>query len=106
MRITLRPGDVLEVGLEDTDGLFTITYGEERLTVESDLPGSHLGGAGLLYDERYGVEPGGKFISCPHPADCANGDVRCVCLLKCTDVAADDGPRVIANGGTVMDVDD
>jgi hypothetical protein len=54
MKVLLRPGDVLEVGLVDTDGHFEFRYDVEKghLTVTSDLPDMQ-GREGVIYDEVF-----------------------------------------------------
>jgi hypothetical protein len=51
--VTLRPGERIRVELHEADGAFEIEYGEQELTVKADLPGSHLGGEGLIYREVF-----------------------------------------------------
>jgi hypothetical protein len=52
--VVLRPGESVRVEMHETDGGFTVAYGEAELTVDSDLPGSHLGGSGVIYREVFG----------------------------------------------------
>lgn len=52
MQIVLKKGEQISVVLEDTDGEFIIEYGEESLTVVSDLPDSS-GREGEIYREDF-----------------------------------------------------
>lgn len=54
MRIELKQGETLEVGPADSDGTFTISYGDGHLKVEVDLADT-TGREGIIYDERYGL---------------------------------------------------
>jgi len=51
--VTLDPGETIRVEFADSDGSFVIDYGPSELTVTSDLPGSHLGGEGVIYREVF-----------------------------------------------------
>ena len=53
IKIVIEHGDAVCVELADSDGRFEIRYGETELTVTSDLPGSHLGGEGVIYREVF-----------------------------------------------------
>lgn len=56
MKIELSPGDTITVSFKDSDGEFTVTFGETSITVESELPGNRVGGSGLIYEESFGAE--------------------------------------------------
>ena len=58
MRIMLKPGETLTVGFadendDDGDGVITIEFGAEVLTVCADLPDT-TGRQGVIYEERFG----------------------------------------------------
>lgn len=46
MRIELNPGETVIITLAGTDGEFQVTFGEDAVTVEADMPDD---------DERQGV---------------------------------------------------
>jgi hypothetical protein len=87
VRIEIGPGEIIEIGLRDTDGVFTVTYGDQEVTVHADLPDS-TGRAGIIYSENSRVDkeiPGAEidFVPmkrCPfcrtyghdHRSDCPN----------------------------------
>lgn len=52
MNIELNAGDTVEITFKDTDGKFIVAYGDQALTIESDLPDSD-GRVGVIYSERY-----------------------------------------------------
>ena len=52
MYVILCQGDSLEVTIEGSDGEFRIEYGDQRLSITSDLPDS-LGRGGVVYDEVF-----------------------------------------------------
>lgn len=49
--VVIGPGETVRVELSEADGAFEITFGERELTVSAELPGSHLGGEGVIYRE-------------------------------------------------------
>jgi hypothetical protein len=51
--VVLGPGERIRIELFEADGAFEVTYGRRELTVTTDMPGSHLGGEGLIYREVY-----------------------------------------------------
>jgi len=62
MKVVLRPGDTLEVELDDTDGHFEIKYDVDlgKLEVTSDLPDTQ-GRVGVIYSEVF-LSPRGRMI--------------------------------------------
>ena len=54
--IVIRPGQSVRVVMHETDGEFLIKYGEEMLTVETDLPDTQ-GREGVIYCEDYSIDP-------------------------------------------------
>lgn len=58
MRIVLKQGDVIQIEVEDGDGVITVGYGTEELYVDADMPDSDNRN-GRIYSERFG-EPAGK----------------------------------------------
>lgn len=53
MKVVLEAGDTLEVELAGTDGTFSIAFGDDELTVKTDLPDDD-GRSGTIYRERFG----------------------------------------------------
>lgn len=59
MKIELSPGEQIVVGFKDSDGEFTITFDDTKITVESELPGNRFGGSGVIYEESFAT---GEFV--------------------------------------------
>lgn len=64
MRIQMKPGDALEITLEDTDGKFRVDYDSKRypgqfsIRETDGLPGNVVGAANsILYQEIFGGAP-------------------------------------------------
>lgn len=53
MKVAIFPGETLEIEVGNADGIFTVTYGEEHLTIEADMPDTS-GRMGVIYDENFG----------------------------------------------------
>ena len=59
MKIILRPGEKIEIELENTDGVFTIEYDVDKsgkLLVTSDLA-DDTGREGIIYEENFNTVP-------------------------------------------------
>ena len=52
MKIELAPGETLVVSLKDSDGTFTVKFGESAVTVEADMPDTK-GREGVIYEEAF-----------------------------------------------------
>jgi len=52
MKIELAPGETLVVSLKESDGEFTIKFGEDAVTVEADMPDTQ-GRTGVIYEEVF-----------------------------------------------------
>lgn len=61
MKIILKPNESIEIGFEDSDGTINVTFGEDEISIESDLPDSD-GKQGKIYSERF-VENFNKAIA-------------------------------------------
>lgn len=55
MRIVLKQGDVIQIEVEDGDGIITVGYGTEELYVDADMPDSDSR-IGRIYSERFGED--------------------------------------------------
>lgn len=53
MKILLKPGDVLTIEIEETDGQFIIKFNEDEISVHANMPDSD-GRDGKIYSERFG----------------------------------------------------
>lgn len=52
MQLCLKPGESIVIEFLDTDGQITISYNDENVTVEADMPDSD-GRQGIIYSERF-----------------------------------------------------
>lgn len=52
MKVLIAQGETLEISPADSDGTFTISYGDGHLKVEVDMPDT-AGREGVIYDEHY-----------------------------------------------------
>lgn len=58
MRIELRPGEILEIVLAETDGLFVVDFdsnGDSRLTISADMADTS-GRVGIIYEEDFAAD--------------------------------------------------
>ena len=78
MKLELAPGEKIVVALTDTDGEFTIEYGDTDLTVHADLADA-TGRKGVIYHEPFGDLPesrdqdGEREITAPPPSGFNDG---------------------------------
>lgn len=54
MKLVLEPGDTLVIEVAGGDGTFTLTYGEDELSIVSSEPDSD-GRGDIIYSERFGA---------------------------------------------------
>ena len=54
MKITLNPGETLEVEFKNTDGTVKVSYGDEEIKIESDCSDSS-GRVGEIYYDNFKI---------------------------------------------------